>query len=556
MRRIDNIVWNGSVFSRSTIQRACNIYAHESEHWVEKYLEGHARVICRVDQYINAVDSDQLRSKFNEEIKTRDDDSLIKYCYRFLSKIRKSSELVESFLWSNSLDIKEIDLIEQVLQEAVSKENKAFFLSSPKVLGECSNDKMLFLLQKNVDSFPPDRVWPAINGIRNIGSPLAIKYMRELSKSEFPEAWPLMMLFESLSLLGDCEAIPILKKFIEHDPSHDYRGAELYFNSAKALCRLDDESGFAALTGAMSLENDTHRTLASQSMYELGDIRFLPTICEALNDHDENMRILAVTFISKYDVNGIEKLEMMISDASWGVRQAVAGGFGYQRDAKTIGLLAKMLDDEDDAVQADAIWALSQIGDESALEIIHQATRHKNLLTRYQAQQSLEILGIESSHSILIDKLNERGPIITLPENAATALGDCGAYEAIPELVKKLTTCNCNMLKSAAIKSLAKLGNTDLIPLFEPFLFSSDEDLANSAILGLMFLGAEDLFRDYLHNNVFSKSLIGAIGLVSTGLVRGVCNFLEPPDFSQAKSWIAESEEGLFEPQKALPKTS
>ena len=536
----DPIFWNGSVFDRSTVRSACDIYSHKLDERIK--LEGHARSLSRVDQVINGS-----KSEFKSQIATKSDNYLIRDCYKFLSEIRRFSRPMDSILWKNPLNIKGRDRIEMILKEAVLKKSQQFMSVYPRVLGECSDDSALSILEECFNN--PNTMVSAIDGVRNIASPVAIESLRKLLKLSNP--MHLTRVAQSLSLLGDSKTVQIYKEIIDRCLIDDHFSnifSAVY--SAKIVCAANDESGFNFLKKLAHSINENVRAIALAEMCELEDPRFLPVANNLLNDENSLVRAMAVQYLSRFDDDWLSKLEKMLKDKSPDVREAAVEGFQYRKEANSVYCLSGIINDKSYNVRIAAIHALAAIADESAIEIIYQAMKDKEMSVRYMAKRTLELLGVADSRTILMNEIRCQGPIIISPCEAIKSLGENAASDCIPEFfrfLKEHDGLDSFLVKPEAIKSIAKLGNADLIPSIEVYLYDSCEEVTKAAIHGLIMLGAEELFQDYLHSNVFLKSLIGAIGLVGTGLVRSVCYFLEPSEFSNIqKKWVDESEEIIF----------
>lgn len=163
------------------------------------------------------------------------------------------------------------------------------------------------------------------------------------------------------------------------------------------------------------------RDIVALALGEIGDIRAIPYLREALDDVNPTVckaAVLALEEIGKPPVDqlinalgdedlqvrqkiawelgmisesAMEALIRALKDEDWKVREGAARALGWIGGKRAVKLLIGMLGDEDWSARKGAIWALGKIGDVSAIEPLDILTREdKHPWVREEAKRAID----------------------------------------------------------------------------------------------------------------------------------------------------------------------
>ncbi|HYP87013.1 MAG TPA: HEAT repeat domain-containing protein [Polyangiaceae bacterium] len=167
--------------------------------------------------------------------------------------------------------------------------------------------------------------------------------------------------------------------------------------AANALGEFLSTSGVPALSkAAIADESAQVRAAAVSGLERLNSSGAGGELTTALGDRDETVRLAslhAVTHINSF--TDVEAVVALIGDSSSLVRRRAAETLGVMKAADAVaGLLVLAAADQesDAAVRTAAIWALGQIGDPAARDVIRAAQHDTDASVRSAANVSARLL--------------------------------------------------------------------------------------------------------------------------------------------------------------------
>jgi len=169
-------------------------------------------------------------------------------------------------------------------------------------------------------------------------------------------------------------------------------------------------------------------------------------------------------------------INSFLNDPDTVVRSSAAGALARTGEASVTALL-EILESPDrpQDTKGHAAWALAFIGSEAA-EYLYQALNSESLDVRCAVIGALGHVAQERSDekscSILVSALTDPEAIIRT--EAAAALGQVDYPAAIPHLILALQDSDLDVRK-AAINSLGKIGNSNVLETLQPLLNDDQE---------------------------------------------------------------------------------
>lgn len=221
---------------------------------------------------------------------------------------------------------------------------------------------------------------------------------------------------QALVEIGDKSAVEKVVKLLESDI------AEVRQDVANQLRRFGDTTAVAPLIERLGDKNGLVRQYAVEALAELGDEAAVMPLIESLGDEEPSVALSAAEALGKLgDKRAIIPLVARLGHRSGGA----AGALVELKDASSISLLIKQLDNDDAKVRRRAAWALGKLRDNSAI-------------------------------GPLIERLGDTVPDVR--KVATTALSELGAKRAIPSLIKLLSD-NESVVVNAAVAALEQDGS-------------------------------------------------------------------------------------------------
>lgn len=171
----------------------------------------------------------------------------------------------------------------------------------------------------------------------------------------------------ALGEIKDATAVPALSKAL-HDPEATVRDS-----AAEALGEIKDATAVPDLCKALLHDpNAIIRSLAAEALAEIKDATSVPALSDALlHDSKDHVRRSAAAALGRIrDTTAIPALSnALLHDSNDRVRKSAAAALGWIGDAVAIPALNEALQTSDIYVRDNAIWALGQIQDVTAIRI-------------------------------------------------------------------------------------------------------------------------------------------------------------------------------------------
>jgi len=142
----------------------------------------------------------------------------------------------------------------------------------------------------------------------------------------------------------------------------------------------------------------------------------------------------------------MEELLDKLKNGSTAIRYTVANKLGKMGDKTAVGPLIEAIDDPDDKVVDNAIYALGELGDRKAIPRLIRALRSgKNERIKKSAAKALGMLAAKEAVDTLISALSDED--FRVRKSAARSLGQIGDKNAVPALKKALGDPNFTVTK-------------------------------------------------------------------------------------------------------------
>ena len=198
------------------------------------------------------------------------------------------------------------------------------------------------------------------------------------------------------------------------------------------------------------------------------------TLEAALKAEEQNSSIYDSVAFSEFESNEpgseTEKLLKALKSDSGNIRIAALMALAERKEVAAIDPITGILIRDYPPVQSSAVFALGEIGDERAVEIlVEQLKGGGNPTIRGNAAIALGKIGKETTVPNLIDKLRDNS--VTVRSSAALSLGKIGSDAAVEPLIEVL---NSGKFSGGRAKDS----------------LNSNEDLRKSAVLGLGGIGS------------------------------------------------------------------
>jgi HEAT repeat protein len=217
----------------------------------------------------------------------------------------------------------------------------------------------------------------------------------------------------ALNFLGNkikhVEAGEKIFSFLEH-PYDDVKDAAL-----EACIALDGPEMEERFIAFFSAEEPMQRLMAVYVFGRLGVERHLSRLKEALEDHEESIRKIAVDSFKEYGGESADWFADVVHklyDESRDVRLAVVELLSDSSEEEALSHLMHSLKDEDDWVRARAVEALGKRRDESAVPALVELVAGDSKITAMKAVESLGEIGGSTSFQALMSYIDTGDPDI------------------------------------------------------------------------------------------------------------------------------------------------
>lgn len=257
--------------------------------------------------------------------------------------------------------------------------------------------------------------------------------------------------------------------------------------AAAILASIGDERVLSPLLSALNSRDWIVRMHAAQALGRVRNTETVEALIPLLQDKVKAVREETATALAAIGDAAIPCLVQALKHEDWLVRLHAVESLGKARSPRAVEpLLSVLFNDCDSAVREDAVRALGDIGDASAVDHLCMAMREPGLRT--VAVESLGRIGNPCVVPVLIDiVMSTPAPEATrtavgcgdqwneelITQGAAVrALGLIGDDRAIPSLVAALSPTHT---RAEAAASLAKFGSK-VVPALIPLLSESPDD--------------------------------------------------------------------------------
>jgi HEAT repeat protein len=292
------------------------------------------------------------------------------------------------------------------------------------------------------------------------------------------------------------------------------------------VARLKDvKKAMPGATKLLSHDDMGIRTAACRACGNLRDASSAPALGKTLADREDQVRraaTLALIDIGGKAAGGV--FASCITHKMTAVRREAAWGLGTIKYRDGTPALGKGLKDKDETVRVICAWALGRLGDKECGPLLCGAASDKSPAVRTEIAKALSRADTPAGRNVLvrmltdesdsvraraarsigelkhpavpqlITALNDYEAAANVRENAAFALGELKAKEAVPHMLKLLTeavipqemgppTLDSSSVRMQIMKSLLNIGYDGL-----PQIFLEDDRLSNGEFMGGMHM--------------------------------------------------------------------
>ncbi len=222
-------------------------------------------------------------------------------------------------------------------------------------------------------------------------------------------------------------------------------------------------------------ENKSIQEFAMDALIQIGNKEVIESLLPLLQNNDVKFRNTAMEIIREIAFDKIFLLTPLLHDSSEPIRIYVADLLGLVGNIEAINPLISCLQDPSANVRSSAVAGLGKISNEKAIEAIEKLMeKEEELWVIFSAIKSLEHIGGKKSIQILIKFLEQENEFIL--SAAIESLGEIGDMETIHSILKKMPSPSENIIEriNAAFMSIVQRQNcsipeeywTDLISFF------------------------------------------------------------------------------------------
>lgn len=242
--------------------------------------------------------------------------------------------------------------------------------------------------------------------------------------------------------------------------------------------------------------NDENSQVKISAIDALGILKInsaIPELLKFFYDQQAQVRQAAVLAIGNIaDLLSTEKdLIRMLEDEDKGVKNATIRTLGKLKSGNAKEMLINVLNDKNEIMVKDAIWALGEIGDSSVrfklYELLSPTSGNNSTVIKQEIMIALEKLHESDSIPYLVELFNDKDDTIKL--NAAKTLAKLKSNEGQKYTIELLTNPDRN-LRYQAVEMLGDIGNERCKDALRQVVqFEVDEEIKNYAKSELKSLG-------------------------------------------------------------------
>jgi HEAT repeat protein len=220
--------------------------------------------------------------------------------------------------------------------------------------------------------------------------------------------------------------------------------------AASVLSTIADERVVDPLISALVNEDWVVRMYAAKALGRLKVSQATSTLVLLLQDKVKAVRDEAIMALQVLEESAVTTLLPSLQDKNWSIRLRAVEALGLLGSSLAVSPLMDVLSrEEDTTVKQDVIWALGEIGDARAIDLLVQAMKETRL------------------RSLAIEALGKIGDPVVIPHllEALEDLRDADFEDRVP------TSSNDQFEQQlvpmeAAIKALARIRDPQTIPVF------------------------------------------------------------------------------------------
>jgi HEAT repeat protein len=206
-------------------------------------------------------------------------------------------------------------------------------------------------------------------------------------------------------------------------------------------------------------------------------------LASLLQSGDEEERRNAVHMLAAMrDPATTEALRAALEDKAERVRAAALAGLGHLQEPALAPFIAiHLTKDKSPFVRKVAAYALGQLGGSEATPALVVGLRDKDMEVRGAAAVALSRTPDAAAIAPLIAALQDKSPFVRAHAAAALGVNGRAAAQAVPSLIKILTTDEDHEARRQAAAALGHIGEPSALPALERAEHSSDPYLSQAA---------------------------------------------------------------------------
>jgi len=290
-------------------------------------------------------------------------------------------------------------------------------------------------------------------------------------------------------------------------------------NNNSLKWKIDISKKVEILIKDLKDEDPLYRERAAEILGEIGDVRAIEPLIEALKDWYDKAQEKAVKALVKIREPAVEYLIQALKDKDISVRKSAVKALGLIGNSRAVEPLKEALKDEDSGFREEVEIALSKIGDSQVVEPLIQSPKDND-----QAAKGFAIIGkLAVEH--LIQALKDKD--ISVRTRAIKELGMIGDSRAVEPLKEALKDKDWNVKENAAW-ALGEIGDTRAIEPLVQYLkneYFEGFSIAPDALdkLGWKPINDEDKVYYFLEKKAYKELIIlgePAVELFSQALKR------------------------------------
>jgi HEAT repeat protein len=205
-------------------------------------------------------------------------------------------------------------------------------------------------------------------------------------------------------------------------------------------------------------------------LLQMGEIAVAPLLAALVRETDRSLRKKIISIVAGLGEEAIPEIVRKFSDRNWYVVRNMVRILGEIRTEKVVRYLNILLKHEDFRVRKEVVYALSSIGGTEAFRLVSSMADDPDGEVRQSAIKYLGGMRNKGAIPLLLKLINKRnlfGFNNSLIISGIEALGEIGAEEAVPGLVRLLRKSTIfarsrnDDVRIAAATSLEKIGNEE-----------------------------------------------------------------------------------------------